>query len=173
MPSLSSLPSLSAWWPVPLFSWQACVAAAVAGVLLDQWLGEPRRWHPLVGFGRLALVLRGAIAAFLEPLLAECRDALETPARGGTPFGRGGRGCADEALVCLGMLAEAFGARLAQCAGAAPLVPARSSCRQRAGLLPKTPDRPMPPASPAKRAVLRWETWGAVQPHSACSRRFQ
>ncbi|MDR3383411.1 cobalamin biosynthesis protein, partial [Cupriavidus basilensis] len=57
MPSLSSLPSLSAWWPFPLFSWQACVAAAVAGVLLDQWLGEPRRWHPLVGFGRLAAAL--------------------------------------------------------------------------------------------------------------------
>ncbi|CAB3790494.1 adenosylcobinamide-phosphate synthase CbiB [Pararobbsia alpina] len=27
---------------------------ALAGVLLDQWLGEPRRAHPLVGFGRAA-----------------------------------------------------------------------------------------------------------------------
>lgn len=54
---LPSLPSLTSWWPFPLFSWQACVAAAVAGVLLDQWLGEPRRWHPLVGFGRLAAAL--------------------------------------------------------------------------------------------------------------------
>ena len=35
-------------------SWPACVAAALAGVLLDRWLGEPRRWHPLVGFGRIA-----------------------------------------------------------------------------------------------------------------------
>jgi adenosylcobinamide-phosphate synthase len=27
--------------------------AALAGVLLDRWFGEPRRWHPLVGFGRV------------------------------------------------------------------------------------------------------------------------
>lgn len=31
--------------------------ALVAGVLLDLWLGEARRWHPLVGFGRLASAL--------------------------------------------------------------------------------------------------------------------
>lgn len=36
---------------------------AVAAVALDGLLGEPRRWHPLVGFGRLA----NAIAAWLNP----------------------------------------------------------------------------------------------------------
>lgn len=60
-----------------MLSWPACVAAALAGVLLDQWLGEPRRWHPLVGFGRLAAALERQLnrpdgnpsAAFLRNLI--------------------------------------------------------------------------------------------------------
>lgn len=31
--------------------------AAIAAVLLDAWLGEPRRAHPLVGFGRMAAAI--------------------------------------------------------------------------------------------------------------------
>ncbi|MDK8462176.1 adenosylcobinamide-phosphate synthase CbiB [Marinobacter sp. SS13-12] len=30
------------------------VIVCLVAVLLDRWLGEPRRWHPLVGFGRFA-----------------------------------------------------------------------------------------------------------------------
>ncbi len=33
----------------------------VLALLLDQWLGEPRRWHPLVGFGRLAQALESLL----------------------------------------------------------------------------------------------------------------
>ncbi|WP_454732123.1 MULTISPECIES: adenosylcobinamide-phosphate synthase CbiB [Cupriavidus] len=51
-----------------LSTWPACVAAAVAGVLLDQWLGEPRRWHPLVGFGNLAAALERRVNRGGAPL---------------------------------------------------------------------------------------------------------
>lgn len=37
--------------------------SALLGVLLDAWLGEPRRWHPLVGFGRIA----NGVEAWLNP----------------------------------------------------------------------------------------------------------
>lgn len=48
----------------------ALALLAIAGVILDMLLGETRRWHPLVGFGRLATVLERQ----LNPL---------TPARSG------------------------------------------------------------------------------------------
>lgn len=33
------------------------VLVCLAALLLDQWLGEPGRWHPVVGFGRAASAL--------------------------------------------------------------------------------------------------------------------
>ncbi len=50
-----------------MLSWPACVAAALAGVLLDRWLGEPRRWHPLVGFGRRADAVQRALNRGTSP----------------------------------------------------------------------------------------------------------
>lgn len=38
-------------------SWTALASLVVLDLLLDWMLGEPRRWHPLVGFGRLANLL--------------------------------------------------------------------------------------------------------------------
>ncbi len=52
--------------------------ACVAAVLLDRWLGEPRRWHPLTAFGRLAhaaeLRLHGPLETF--PTRRRLRGAL-------------------------------------------------------------------------------------------------
>lgn len=36
-------------------------AACLLAVLLDRLLGEPRRWHPLVGFGRLAAIVEARL----------------------------------------------------------------------------------------------------------------
>ena len=33
----------------------------IAGLLLDRVFGEPRRWHPLVGFGRVAVSIEGVL----------------------------------------------------------------------------------------------------------------
>lgn len=50
----------------------AAAGVCAAAVLLDRLLGEPRRWHPLVGFGRLA----AAIERRFNP--AACHDATRT-----------------------------------------------------------------------------------------------
>lgn len=38
-------------------------ATMLCGVLLDAWLGEPRRLHPLIGFGRFARALESGLHA--------------------------------------------------------------------------------------------------------------
>lgn len=49
--------------------------AAVAAVALDRLLGEPRRFHPLVGFGALA----GRLQALLNPPLTQNDPATRLP----------------------------------------------------------------------------------------------
>ncbi|MGH8854364.1 MAG: cobalamin biosynthesis protein, partial [Telluria sp.] len=41
----------------------------VAGVLLDLLLGEARRWHPLVGFGKLAARIEQGLNRGRQPLV--------------------------------------------------------------------------------------------------------
>ncbi|MGE5472274.1 MAG: adenosylcobinamide-phosphate synthase CbiB [Bacteroidota bacterium] len=67
--------------------------AALTAVLLDRGLGEMRRWHPLVGFGRLALLLesrlnrRSVPAGLLAWLLAVAPGvALAAWLRPSAPF---------------------------------------------------------------------------------------
>lgn len=59
MPAVSSFPFLAVAMPATLFLPLAAVAAAG----LDRLLGEPARWHPLVGFGVLASALERAMNA--------------------------------------------------------------------------------------------------------------
>ncbi len=77
-------------------TWTEVTALAAAAVLLDLALGEVRRWHPLVGFGRMAgaieralnrgtnKFLRGALAWLLAVappvLLAYCLIVLSAKA---------------------------------------------------------------------------------------------
>lgn len=42
----------------------ALPASAIGAVVLDRWLGEPRRFHPLVGFGHLAQQIESTLRRF-------------------------------------------------------------------------------------------------------------
>jgi len=48
----------------------ALCLALLAGVLLDRLLGEASRWHPLVGFGRVAAALEQRLNGGTHPLAA-------------------------------------------------------------------------------------------------------
>ncbi|HLH13976.1 MAG TPA: adenosylcobinamide-phosphate synthase CbiB [Solirubrobacteraceae bacterium] len=70
---------------------QGAGAALLAGYLADVLAGDPRRWHPVAGFGRLALALERALyaptrtrgLAFTATLVALAALAAELLARAG------------------------------------------------------------------------------------------
>lgn len=51
-------------------SWLVCPSLLIAALLLDLCLGEPRRWHPLAGFGNLAQALERRLNLGLGPVPA-------------------------------------------------------------------------------------------------------
>lgn len=54
----------------PIISPYSTALAVITALLLDAWLGEPKRWHPLVGFGWLANKIEYTLNQNLPPLLA-------------------------------------------------------------------------------------------------------
>lgn len=56
--------------------WSAFAAALLAGVLLDALLGEVTRFHPLVGFGRLANAIERRMNRGAAPFLRIVRGVL-------------------------------------------------------------------------------------------------
>nr|WP_294839754.1 adenosylcobinamide-phosphate synthase CbiB [uncultured Methylotenera sp.] len=54
----------------PIISTYSTALAVITAVLLDAVLGEPKRWHPLVGFGWLAHKIEHALNRNMRPCLA-------------------------------------------------------------------------------------------------------
>jgi adenosylcobinamide-phosphate synthase len=126
-------------------------AALLAGYAADMVLGDPRRWHPVAGFGRLALALERALyrptrvhgAVFAAVLVAVPAIAAERLARatsrslllaaltwaalGGRSLTREALGVAD--LVERERLDEARGALRALCGRDATALDGRQLCR--------------------------------------------
>jgi len=54
----------------PIISIYSTALAVITAVLLDALLGEPKRWHPLVGFGWMANKIEHALNRNMRPCLA-------------------------------------------------------------------------------------------------------
>jgi len=54
----------------PIISTYSTALAVITAVLLDALLGEPKRWHPLVGFGWLAHKIEHALNRNMRPCFA-------------------------------------------------------------------------------------------------------
>lgn len=89
-----------------------------AGVLLDALLGEPPRWHPLVGFGNLA----GAIEKRLNKVLTQTPATATANTYAGLPAYLRGAGAWLLAVAPLTMLAWLLTAQLASLSLAAAWV---------------------------------------------------
>ncbi len=60
----------------PILASYSTAFAVIAAVLLDAWLGEPKRWHPLVGFGWLAGHVERKLNVHACPLVARLAGLL-------------------------------------------------------------------------------------------------
>lgn len=54
----------------PIISAYSTALAVITAVLLDALLGEPKRWHPLVGFGWMANKIENVLNQNMRPCLA-------------------------------------------------------------------------------------------------------
>lgn len=60
----------------PILANYSTALAVIAAVLLDRLLGEPSRWHPLVGFGWLASLIERRLNTHAQPLTARLLGIL-------------------------------------------------------------------------------------------------
>jgi adenosylcobinamide-phosphate synthase len=95
---------------------RAAAAALLAGYAADLVFGDPQRWHPVAGFGRLALALERVVyaptrvrgATFTALLVALPAFAAERLARAAA---RGGEGQLGRSLVLAALMWTALGGR--------------------------------------------------------------
>lgn len=131
------------------------LGAGVLALALDAWLGEPRRWHPLVGFGRYAGALerrcygrqrgRGVLAVALAvlPWLALAYGLARLPWIGA-------------GLAVLGLYSAIGRRSLGQHAGPVALALQQgdlAEARRRVALLVSRDTADLPPADIAKACV--------------------
>ncbi len=60
----------------PILSTYSTALTVLTAVLLDALLGEPKRWHPLVGFGQLANALEKKLNTAQQPIYARMTGLL-------------------------------------------------------------------------------------------------
>lgn len=158
---------------------QATVAGLVAGYAVDALVGDPRRWHPVAGFGRAASALerriyrpdRAAGAAYtaLAVGVPVALGAAATVATRGRPFARGAVVAAGTWAVLGGRTLRREAAVLGAALGDGDLPSARQRLGHLCGRDPSTLDEPElaraaveSVAENTSDAVVAPLLWGAV-----------